>query len=87
MASASKQSANESAKDLILVHTVQLNPMIKAHNSRRMVSSGKSDIAFTSLKGTETRDEQSNMCNPKVVSRCLSTPDATSLHHCLQNHG
>ena len=22
----------------------------------------------------------------KVMSRCLSAPDATSLHHCLHNH-
>ena len=22
----------------------------------------------------------------KVMSRCMSAPDATSLHHCLQNH-
>ena len=28
-------------------------------------------------KSTETRDELSTMCNPKVMSRCLSTPDAT----------
>ena len=39
-----------------------------------------------SLKSTETRDELSTTCNPKVMSRCLSVPDATSLHHCLQNH-
>ena len=38
------------------------------------------------LKSTETRDELSTTCNPKVMSSCLSTPDATSLHHCLQNH-
>ena len=38
-----------------------------------------------SLKSTETREELST-CNPKVMSRCLSVPDATSLHHCLQNH-
>ena len=24
-------------------------------------------------------------CNSKVMSRCLSTPDATSLYHCLKN--
>ena len=40
MASASTPSANEPAKDLILVHTVQLKPMIKAQLSGRMVSSG-----------------------------------------------
>ena len=39
-ASASTPSANESAKDFILVHTVQLKPMIKAQISGRMVSSG-----------------------------------------------
>ena len=38
------------------------------------------------VKSTETRDELSTTCNPKVMSRCLSAPDATSLHHCLQNH-
>ena len=31
---------NETAKDLIIVHTVQLKPMIKAQISERMVSSG-----------------------------------------------
>ena len=30
MASASTQSVNEQAKDIVLVHTVQLKPMIKA---------------------------------------------------------
>ena len=32
-----------------------------------------------------TRDELSTTCNPKVTSRCLSAPDATSLYHCLKN--
>ena len=41
MASASTPSANEPAKDFILVHTVQVKPMIKAQISGRMVSSGK----------------------------------------------
>ena len=36
MASAS----TEPAKDLILVHIVQLNPIIKAHFSGGMISSG-----------------------------------------------
>ena len=49
MASASTPSANEPAKDLILVHTVQLRPMIKAHFSGRMVSSGISDVALASV--------------------------------------
>ena len=39
MVYASTPSANEPVKDLILVHTVQLIPMIKAHFSGRMVCS------------------------------------------------
>ena len=38
MASASTPLMNEPAKDLILVHTVQLKRMIKAQISGRMVS-------------------------------------------------
>ena len=48
MASANTSSASEPVKDLILVHTVQLKPMIKAHFLGRMVSSGISDVAFAS---------------------------------------
>ena len=48
MASASTPSANKPAKDLMLVHIVQLKP-IKAHFSGRMVSSGISDVAFASV--------------------------------------
>ena len=55
MASASTQSANEPAKVLILVHTVQLKPMIKAHFSGRMVSSGISNVAFASVHSEKTR--------------------------------
>ena len=55
MASASTPSANEPAKDLILVHTVQLKPMIKAHISGRMVSSGISDVAIASVQSEKTR--------------------------------
>ena len=55
MASASTPSANEPAKDLILVHTVQLKPMIKAQISGRMVSSGISDVAITSVHSEKTR--------------------------------
>ena len=39
MASASTSSANEPAKDRILVHTVELKSMIKAQISGRMASS------------------------------------------------
>ena len=55
MASASTPSANEPAKDLILVHSVQLKPMIKAHFSGRMISSGISDVAFASVHSEKTR--------------------------------
>ena len=55
MAAASTPSSNEPAKDLILVHTVQLKPMIKAHFSGRMVSSGISDVAFASVHSEKTR--------------------------------
>ena len=50
---ASISSANEPAKDLILVHTVQLKPIIKAHFSGRMVSSGISDVLFASVHSVE----------------------------------
>ena len=55
MASASTLSANEPAKDLILVHTVQLKPMIKAQISGRMVSSGISDVVIASVYSEKTR--------------------------------
>ena len=48
MASASTQSANEPAKDFILVHTVQLKPMIKAQNLR-WNGIGVRDVAFASV--------------------------------------
>ena len=48
MASASTPSANEPVKDLIIVHTVQLKPIIKAHFSERIVSSGISDVVIAS---------------------------------------
>ena len=55
MASASTPSANEPAKDLILVRTVQLKPMIKAQLSGRMVSSGISDVAIASVHSEKNR--------------------------------
>ena len=39
-------ASNEPAKDLILVHTLHLKPMIKAHFSVRMVCSGISEVAI-----------------------------------------
>ena len=43
------------AKDLILVHTVQLKPTVKAEISGRMVSSGISDVAIASVHSEKTR--------------------------------
>ena len=53
--SASTPSANEPDRGLILVHTVQLKLVIKAQISGRMVSSGISDVAFTSVYPEKTR--------------------------------
>ena len=55
IASTSTSSANETAKDLILVHTVQLKQMLKAQISGRMVSSGISDVASASVHSEKTR--------------------------------
>ena len=55
MASASTPSANEPAKDLILVHTVQLKVMVKAQIRGRMVSSGISDVVIASVHSEKTR--------------------------------
>ena len=52
MASASTPSANESAKDLILVYTVKL--IIKAQISGKMVTSGISDVAISSVHSERT---------------------------------
>ena len=54
MVSASTHSANEPANDLIIVHTVQLLPKIKAHIIGRMVFSGISDVVFTSVYSERT---------------------------------
>ena len=53
--SASTTSANEPAKYLILVHTVQLKQMITAQISGRMVSSDISDVAIASVHSEKTR--------------------------------
>ena len=49
MVSASTPSANEPAKDVVLVLTVQLKPMLKAQISGRMISSVISDVATASV--------------------------------------
>ena len=54
MASASTSSVNEQAKYVILVHTVQLKPMMKAQISGRMVSSSISDVAFALVHSEKT---------------------------------
>ena len=51
----STPSANEQANDVILVHTVQLKPMIKAQMSGRMICSGISDVAIASVYSEITR--------------------------------
>ena len=55
MASSITPSANEQAKDVVLVHTVQLKPIIKAQISGRMTSSGISDVAIASVYSEKTR--------------------------------
>ena len=55
MVSSSTPSGNELAKDLTLVHTLELKLMIKAQISGRMVSSGISDVAFASVYPEKTR--------------------------------
>ena len=55
MVSASTPSANEQAKDIVLVHIVELKPMIKAQFSERMISSGISDVAISSVYFEKTR--------------------------------
>ena len=51
MASASTPSANEPTKDLSLVHTVQVKPMIKVQISGRMLSSGiRCSVHFSILR-------------------------------------
>ena len=53
MASASTPSANETAKDLILVHTVQLKPMIKAQITEEWYF-GINDVAIASVHSEKT---------------------------------
>ena len=55
MASASIPSAHEQAKYVVLVHTVQLKPMIKVQISGRMISCGISDVAIASVNFEKTR--------------------------------
>ena len=61
MASVSIPLANEQAKDVVLVHTVQLKPMIKAQISGRMISSGISDVAIASVYSEKTHLKKMTM--------------------------
>ena len=47
-------SANDPAKNLILVHTVQLKPIIKANSSGRTVSRGISELVIASVYSEKT---------------------------------
>ena len=67
MASASTPPDNEPAKDLILVHIVQLKPMIKAQISGRMVSSGISDVASASVHSEKTRPKKLMMMMKMII--------------------
>ena len=55
MVSSSTPSNNEPAKDLTLVHIVQLKRTIKAQISGRLLSSGISDVAIASVHSEKTR--------------------------------
>ena len=55
MASTSTPSANEPAKDLILVHTLELKQMVNAQITGRMVSTGISDVASASVHSEKIR--------------------------------
>ena len=57
----------EPAKDLILVHTVQLKPMIKAHSSGRVVSSGISDVVIASVHYEKTRLKKLMMVMKMII--------------------
>ena len=74
MASASTPSANEPAKDLILVHTIQLKPFVKAQISGRMVSSGMSDVAFVSVHSEKTRLKKLMMMKMIIIIICKYYP-------------
>ena len=52
---------------------------IQVFSIMRLLVNEKGDVQWlnASLKITETREELSTTCNPKVMSRCLSAPDGT----------
>ena len=56
------------SKDLVLVHTVQLKPMIKAQISGRVVTSGISDVAIASIYSEKTRLKKLLMMKMIIIS-------------------
>ena len=73
MASASTPSANEQAKCVVLVLTVQLKPMIKAQISGRMISSGISDVATASVYSEKTRLKKLIMIIIMLINKLQET--------------
>ena len=55
------------------------------HKNNLLVNE-KGDVGLNASKKYETRDELSSTCNPKVMARFMSVPDATSLYHCYCPH-
>ena len=70
MASASTPSANEQAKDVVFVHTVQLKPMIKTQITGRMISSGISDVAIASVYSEKNRLKKLIMIIIMLMKNC-----------------
>ena len=60
-------SANEPAKDLTLVHTIQLKPMIK-HISQEEWSCGVSDETFASVYSEKTRPNKLMMMKMIIIN-------------------
>ena len=73
MASASTPSANEPAKDLILVHTGLLNAMIKTQISGKMVYSGISDVVLASVHSEKSRLKKSMIMIIIIMNKSQET--------------
>ena len=66
------------SKDFILVHSVQLKTMIKAHSSVRMVSSGISDVVIASVHSEKTCLKKLMMMMMMMMMIILSEKPFTS---------
>ena len=64
---ASARASYGASLDLMLVHTVQLKPMINAHFSGRMVSSGIRDVAFASVCSEKNRLKKLMMMKMNII--------------------